>query len=428
MKRLFFLLLLSTSSVTVFSQYITLYEDCNFRGKNKTLNTGRYNLDQVGFGSYRLSSIRVPRGLKVVLYDGPEPGTGTKTRFTSDISCLSSDWNDRAQSIVVESDNSGGDGGIGNTSQPVYPSYGSGAQVIIFEDCGLRGTNANLEPGSYDTRSMRIRNDAISSLRIPQGFSVTVYSEGGFRGESMTFYANVYCLDGRMNNQISSVVVNGPGNNNSGNNRPSYPENNYPSGGDNRVTIYDECSFSGQGVPLKPGRYNYNSMGLRNDKVSSIRVPRGSRIIAYTAKDFQGPSRTFTYDVNCLDGEWNNQISSVIVEGPGGNNGGNNYGNDNGNNQSSYTPPPSGYSGVTVYAASWFKGEHVIFGEGRHDFRNASIRNNISSMAIQPGYRVTVYEEFDFRGRSQTFTSSVYNLAPFKWNDNIRSIVVSRSY
>jgi hypothetical protein len=226
-----------------------------------------------------------------------------------------------------------------------------------------------------------------------------------------------------MNNQVSSIIVNGPGSNY--NNSPSYDNNNYNSSG-GRVTIYDQCNYGGQSVPLNPGRYNYNAMGLQNDRISSIRIPSGYRVIAYSSKDFQGPTARFSRDVSCLNGEWNDQISSIIVEGPGGSSyNDNNYNNNNYNNNYSGN---SSYNGVTVYAASWFKGEHAVYGEGRFDLRNSSLKSNISSLSIQPGYRVTVFEDFGFKGRSMTFSSSTANLAGLGWNDNIRSFIVFRPY
>lgn len=424
MRKVFLLFFFTTAMLMSFGQSVIIYSDCGFRGKTRVLNYGRYNLDQIGFGAYQMSSIKVGQGLKVVLYDNTTPGQGQKVRLTSDVSCFGKDWNDRVGSIVIERDNTGGNNGY-QPQQPVYPSYGSGAQVIIFDECGLTGTNVNLVPGRYDSRAMGLRNDAVSSIRVPSGYSITVFAEGGFKGESRTYYANVYCLDGSMNNQVSSIIVNGPGSNN--NNSPSYNNNNNYNSSDGRVTIYDQCNYGGQAVPLNTGRYNYNSMGLQNDRISSIRVPRGYKVIAYAAKDYQGPSATFSYDVSCLNGEWNNQISSIIVEGPGGNSyNDNNYNNNNYNNN--YNSGNSSYNGVTVYVASWFKGEHAVYGEGRFDLRNSSLKTNISSLSIQPGYRVTVFEDFGFRGRSMTFSSSVANLAGLGWNDNIRSFIVFRPY
>lgn len=334
--RKFFLLLLCTLFIAEsFGQYATLFKDCKYRGQSRVLYPGRYSLDQVGFRGSSLSSIRIPRGLKVVLYDGYQPGTGEKVRFTGDVECLGGGWNDRARSVVIEYDNTGGNAGYNNNSYnnnnynnsrptyPVYPSYGGagGAQVLVYEDCSFRGYSSALAPGRYDVRSMGIRNDAISSLRIPSGYSVTVYRDAGFRGESQTYYANVYCVSGK----------------------------------------------------------------------------------------------------------WNDEISSIIVRGPGGNVPDNNYNQAPANNADFFQPPPS-YSGVMIYVDSWYRGNHTSFYEGYHDLRYGNFQGNISSISVQQGYRVIVYDDVNFRGRSTVFSSSVPNLSSLGWNDRIRSLQVIRSY
>ena len=84
-------------------------------------------------------------------------------------------------------------------------------------------------------------------------------------------------------------------------------------------------------------------------------------------------------------------------------------------------------SGVVVYRDSWFRGEHTVFYSGYHDLRYGNFAGNISSLSIQPGFRVTVYDDFNFRGRSITLTSSTANLNALGWNDRIRSILVTRN-
>jgi hypothetical protein len=375
----------------------------------------------MGFGNNGISSLRIPSGLKVMLYDGYEPGTGNKVRYTGDVKCLPSDWNDRAQSVVIEADNTGSSSGNNQGGNyPVYPSYGSsgGPQVILYEDCSLMGHNVGLNPGRYDTRAMGIRNDAISSMRIPKGYSVTVYKEGGFRGDNQTFYANVFCMDGRWNDQVSSLEIRGPGGSGSSSNYPSYPSNSGSSG--DKVRVYDQCNFGGASGALPSGRYKSGYLLVGNDRISSLRIPRGFRVTVYENDDFNGYSRTFTGDQYCLDGQWNNVISSMVIEGPGGSN--NDFFEHSGSNDG------NGYSGVNVYSDSWYRGNHTVFGQGYHDLRNGSLQANISSLSIQQGFRVTVYEDFNYRGRSQTFTSSVPNLSVFGWNDKIRSILVTGNY
>jgi Beta/Gamma crystallin len=418
-----------------FSQYVVLYQDCYYRGKSKVLFPGRHNLSALGF-SGQVSSAKVPPGLKLVLYEDPNGSSGAKTRFTSDVSCLGGDWNDRAQFVLIESDNTGGNQYQPEQSRPVYPSYGSnGAQVVLYEDCSLRGRSVALAPGNYHTRELGISNDALSSIRIPKGYSVVIYKDNDFRGQSQTFYSTVYCLDGNWSDQASSIIVYGPGgshnSNSSASNNYYYNDNNSYSGSRDMVTFYADCNYGGASFSMPVGNFKERSIKVGNDKISSFRVPYGFRLTVYQNDGFGGRSRTFTGSVKCLDGTWNDQISSFIIEGPGSTSGNvdffNNHNQDN--NYHNYSPNVSygeSYDGVTVYYDSWYKGNHQVYNPGSYDLRYSTLKNNISSLAIQPGYRVVVYEDYGYKGRSQTFTASVPNLSSYGWNDNIRSIRVYR--
>lgn len=50
--------------------------------------------------------------------------------------------------------------------------------------------------------------------------------------------------------------------------------------------------------------------------------------------------------------------------------------------------------------------------------------DNISSIKVPQGLKVTVWEHKDFTGRSMVFTSDISNLVPSGWNDIITSFVV----
>lgn len=129
-------LVMFTGALTAFSQdYVTLYADCNYRGNASKLYPGRYSLSSQNVGQNSLSSIRVPYGFKVVIYDADQPGQGNKTRYTSDISCLPGEWNDRAASVVVERDGDNNNNNDYNNSD--YASRNDG--VIVFEDCHYGG-------------------------------------------------------------------------------------------------------------------------------------------------------------------------------------------------------------------------------------------------------------------------------------------------
>lgn len=84
--------------------------------------------------------------------------------------------------------------------------------VTVYEDCGFRGAGRNLPAGDYqDMRGIQMANDSLSSLRIPEGFQVSVYQDDRFGGFSTSFNGNIECLDSGWNDQISSLRVTSTG-------------------------------------------------------------------------------------------------------------------------------------------------------------------------------------------------------------------------
>ena len=80
--------------------------------------------------------------------------------------------------------------------------------VTVYEDCDYRGAGRNLPAGDYqDMRAIQLRNDTISSLRIPDGFAVSVHQDERFGGFSTSFNQDVKCLDSGWNDHISSLKV-----------------------------------------------------------------------------------------------------------------------------------------------------------------------------------------------------------------------------
>jgi len=79
----------------------TFYEDCNYQGASSTLGEGRYDINQIGIRNDTLSSIKIPRGLKVTIYS--DNFEGAKLELFSDEPCLiNKSFNDIASSFVVE--------------------------------------------------------------------------------------------------------------------------------------------------------------------------------------------------------------------------------------------------------------------------------------------------------------------------------------
>jgi beta-glucanase (GH16 family) len=85
---------------------VVVYQDCNYGGTSGSFPIGSYTLAAMqarGVPNDWVSSVRVPAGLKVVLYQN-DNYAGTSVTLTADNSCLvGNSFNDQASSMVVSS-------------------------------------------------------------------------------------------------------------------------------------------------------------------------------------------------------------------------------------------------------------------------------------------------------------------------------------
>lgn len=80
---------------------IVIYQDANYQGASQQLSEGNYNLPNLTIGGDQLSSLKVPKGIKVTLYEHPE-FKGRSKSFTEDTPWVGDDFNDITSSIKVE--------------------------------------------------------------------------------------------------------------------------------------------------------------------------------------------------------------------------------------------------------------------------------------------------------------------------------------
>ncbi|MBO3458588.1 beta/gamma crystallin family protein [Aetokthonos hydrillicola Thurmond2011] len=85
----------------------------------------------------------------------------------------------------------------------------SSNQVIVYDDSQYRGFAQTLDVGNYDWG--QIHNDTISSLRVPDGMRVTLYSDTHFQGKSKTFTQDTPYVGDDFNDITSSIIVEGLG-------------------------------------------------------------------------------------------------------------------------------------------------------------------------------------------------------------------------
>jgi hypothetical protein len=167
------------------SSTIRIYDACNYQGHYIDLNIGNYDITSLGLTNDHVGSIQIPEvlGWSVKLHQQSD----VTLTFTNTSSCVpQEEW---VEVTVSMNDNSI-----------------SGAK--FFVDCDYQGQSVVLGVGRYNQSQMGLPTKSLSSLQVPQGFSVTLYDQVNFKGLSITFNSNQRCLiDQGWNDRTSSLVV-----------------------------------------------------------------------------------------------------------------------------------------------------------------------------------------------------------------------------
>ena len=86
--------------------------------------------------------------------------------------------------------------------------------------------------------------------------------------------------------------------------------------GQQKATFYLDSDYRGTKVSLGVGKYDYNEMvgkGIKNDALSSVKVPDGYRVTLYNDAGFGGGAKVLLQDASSL-GNFNDKTSSIIIE------------------------------------------------------------------------------------------------------------------
>ncbi len=167
-------------------------------------------------------------------------------------------------------------------------------KVTLFTGGGFTGSFQNLGPGSHDVGKLSIGDNAIRSIRVPEGWQVSLFQDSGFAGKKVDVTRDAAEL-GSISGQVSSLIVKRP-----------------PWG----ATIFEKIDYQGASRALSPGRYGtISGLGLGNDTLSSVKVPDGWRVTLFEEEYFGGFVTILTSDcANLKPLNANDTTSSIVVE------------------------------------------------------------------------------------------------------------------
>jgi hypothetical protein len=411
--------------LSVNAQQVILYADCNFRGQAVALQPGNYLSNQHGMRLKDLSSLQIPAGMAVNLFAADFFGGQYITLYQSSSCLINQNFNDEMVSLQVYRTN----GSFLQQNQ---------APVTIFERCNYGGQSSSLFEGTSNQISMGfIKSQAI---RVAPGYAV-IFQKETRQGMNVVvtneeYRADKSCLPILWGANVKAAYVY----------RLGSVYDNYWNTNQNAINtfnqgaiVYEHSNYGGRAQILNPGAYRgYQLDQVGGERViSSLKVFPGYRIIAFSGSNFDGSSITFTSNnTNLSVGpiNWNDRISSMIVERTTGGGGGTVIVNP--------TPTyPNG--GIGIQPGNLPQNAVTIFSEpnlngGKWSAPIGSYRSNqilfigpatTQSIYVPVGYRMVAYTGSSFNGSSRVFgAGTYYNLASEApgWNRAINSFVVER--
>ena len=321
----------------------------------------------------------------------------------------------------------------------------------LYADSDYRGYSKSLGEGSYtqaDLAMYGISAKDISSLKVTKGFKITLYENADCTGNSKSWTTDASFVGGDWNDKACSVRIEPNGKSGlSGNfkimNRNSGKyldlDNNKT---DNNTAI---VQFDDEGVDASQtwtftevmkgkGVYSICSYGNKNRGMDVVDFSKenGAQVQLY---DYLGnPHQQFIlYD--CGEGYYQlvARNSGKVVEIPQSSKGNGEWikiYDNNGTHTQQWAVVENRYdeaSAVTLYTDKGYKGKAVTLSEGEYNLSRMGLYNlkdnDMSSLKVTPGFKVTIYEDDNFNGKSKSYTASE-SFVGEEWNDKMSSLKV----
>jgi|GEM_PF-6664296 len=173
------------------SAFPKIYKSSDYKGYNVALAPGKYTLTQLenmGVNDNTISSIAIPSGYTAYLFSD-DNFEGTVTKITNDESNLKNiDCDNETSSIKIVSQ---------------LPK--------VYQKINYKGYGVSLAPGKYTLEQLEnlgISNDDLSSITVPSGYTVTLYQNDNFEGESKTLLGDESDFRNlSFNNKASSILI-----------------------------------------------------------------------------------------------------------------------------------------------------------------------------------------------------------------------------
>ena len=322
--------------------------------------------------------------------------------------------------------------------------------AILYADKNYGGSSISLGEGRYTQEDLAkdFNVKEISSLKVTKGFKITLYENADFTGNSKSWTTDASFVGGDWNDKACSVRIEPNGKSGlSGNfkimNRNSGKyldlDNNKT---DNNTAI---VQFDDEGVDASQtwtftevmkgkGVYSICSYGnkSRGMDVVDFSKDNGAQVQLY---DYLGNTHQQFILYDCGEGYYQlvARNSGKVVEIPQSSKGNGEWikiYDNNGTHTQQWAVVENRYdeaSAVTLYTDADYKGKAVTLSEGQYNLSRMGLYNlkdnDMSSLKVTPGFKVTIYEGDNFNGKSKSYIASE-SFVGAEWNDKMSSLTV----
>jgi LGFP repeat-containing protein/insecticidal crystal toxin P42 protein len=185
----------------------------------------------------------------------------------------------------------------------------AGRTVILYANTGFKGKKVLVSEGQYDADDLlepfrywvpgrfgnSLQQAGLRSLQVLQGMEIQLFTESGWRGNTITITSDTSDLGRQWNDKTASVIVRDPTNQNL------------------KVTLWRNKNYDGSRVLLSPGRHDIQELQLMNDRITAVEVPPGLVAMCYEHSRFSGRLLASDHSIPRIDDYINDKISSVVV-------------------------------------------------------------------------------------------------------------------
>jgi hypothetical protein len=326
--------------------YVILYSNENYSGNARRLKQGDslQSIDALSnfrmpSGALMIGSVEIYGAVDLVLWDQKAFRGETVTLSQSHASFdpvypANQNWKGRIASIRVRSARAPQQSDSrfltitpsqsvsSQTIQTPLRNQVNSGEVRIYTDAGFTGSSLSYNASGGEPNLLYLSrlndnwNDNISSIYIRGNFSVVLYQDLNFEGDALRIDESVSNLRElrrrdpnrrNWNDAVSSIEI-----------LTKDEESKYSSGKERYAgAIYANDNFQGRYLNLYDGQEISNLRDEQwNDRLSSVMVERGYKIILFKDSNFEGESIVIDLlqpSLKSFPGRWDDQVSSLRV-------------------------------------------------------------------------------------------------------------------